>query len=321
LAKLEEMKIRGEQDELSKERDKLEKILDSSARLKKLVKSELQAVADAYGDDRRSPIVAREEAEAFSEKDLLTTEPVTVVLSEKGWIRAARGHDVDGAALSYKAGDKMQVAVKGRSNQNVILLDSTGRAYSLAAHTLPSARGQGEPLTGRISPPSGATFAGLLMEDEKGLVLLSTDAGYGFVAKISDLEGKNRAGKAVVSIPSGGRMLPPKPIVDVENSLLAAVSNEGRLLVFPVTELPELAKGKGNKIISVPSSRLQSREEFMVDVAIIGRGEQLHIYSGKRYLNMSVSDLEHYKGERGRRGNKLPRGFQKVDSVSVVRKA
>jgi len=319
LAKLEEMKIRAEQDELSKERDELEKILSSNARLRTLVKKELQAAADKYGDERRSPIVARTEAEAFSEKDLLTTEPVTVVLSEKGWIRAAKGHDVDGVSLSYKAGDKLQVAVKGRSNQNVILLDSTGRSYSLAAHTLPSARGQGEPVTGRISPPSGATFAGLLMGDEKGFVLLSTDAGYGFIAKISELEGKNRAGKAVVSIPAGARMLAPKLVEDVEQSLLAAVSNEGRLLVFPVAELPQLNKGKGNKIISIPSSRVQSREEFMVDVAVVGPGEQLFVYSGKRYLNMSISDLEHYRGERGRRGNKLPRGFQKVDRIEVVR--
>ncbi|MGD9659811.1 MAG: DNA topoisomerase IV subunit A [Porticoccaceae bacterium] len=317
LAKLEEMKIRGEQDELNKERDELEKILGSNARLKTLVKNELQEVADKYGDDRRSPIVAREEAEAFSEKDLMTTEPVTVVLSEKGWIRAAKGHDVDGSSLSYKAGDSLQVAVKGRSNQSVIIFDSTGRAYTLAAHSLPSARGQGEPLTGRLSPPSGATFSGLMMAEEKGLVLLSTDAGYGFIAKMTDLESKNRSGKAAVSISKGGRLLPPKPLDSLDGRMLAAVSNEGRLLVFPVNELPQLSKGKGNKIINIPSTRLQNREEFMVDVAVIAPGEQLYVYSGKRYLNMSLADLEHYKGERGRRGNKLPRGFQKVDRIEV----
>src|SRR5690606_15798500 len=317
LAKLEEMKIRGEQDELNKERDELEKILGSNARLKTLVKKELQEVADKYGDDRRSPIVAREEAEAFSEKDLMTTEPVTVVLSEKGWIRAARGHDGDGSSLSYTAGDSLQVAVKGRSNQSVIMFDSSGRAYTLAAHSLPSARGQGEPLTGRLSPPSGATFSGLMMAEEKGLVLLSTDAGYGFIAKMTDLESKNRSGKAAVSISKGGRLLPPKPLDSLDGRMLAAVSNEGRLLVFPVNELPQLSKGKGNKIINIPSTRLQNREEFMVDVAVIAPGEQLYVYSGKRYLNMSLADLEHYKGERGRRGNKLPRGFQKVDRIEV----
>jgi topoisomerase IV subunit A len=317
LAKLEEMRIRGEQDELSRERDELEKTLSSNARMKTLVKRELQQIIDEFGDARRSPMVVRKEAEAFSEKDLLTTEPITVVLSEKGWIRAAKGHEVDAAGLSYKSGDGLQSVVKGKSNQNVIILDTTGRAYTLASHSLPSARGQGEPLTGRISPPSGAGFSGMLMGDDTGHVLLSTDAGYGFIARLSDLEAKNRAGKAIVSIPKGGKMLSPKLVRDPESCLLVAVSNEGRMLVFPVSELPQLVKGKGNKIINIPSSRLQSREEFMVDVAIVGPREQLYVYSGKRHLNMNHADLEHYRGERGRRGNKLPRGFQKVDSVQV----
>jgi len=319
LAKLEEMKIRGEQDELSKERDELEKVLGSKTRLKNLVKKELQSVAEKFGDDRRSPIVVRQDAEAFSEKDLLTTEPVTVVLSQKGWIRAAKGHEVDAASLSYKSGDGLLCSVKGRSNQNVIVLDSSGRAYTLAAHTLPSARGQGEPLTGRVNPPSGAQFIGMLMGDSSESVLLTTDAGYGFVAELPDLEAKNRAGKAVVSIPKGGKILPAKPLQGAEGSTLVAISNEGRMLAFPVDELPRLAKGKGNKIINIPSSRLQSREEFMVDVAVVAPGDQLFVYSGKRYLNMSLSDLEHYRGERGRRGNKLPRGFQKVDKIEVKR--
>lgn len=319
LAKLEEMKIRGEQDELSKERDELEKVLGSKTRLKNLVKKELQSVAEKFGDDRRSPIVVRQDAEAFSEKDLLTTEPVTVVLSQKGWIRAAKGHEVDAASLSYKSGDGLLCSVKGRSNQNVIVLDSSGRAYTLAAHTLPSARGQGEPLTGRVNPPSGAQFIGMLMGDSSESVLLTTDAGYGFVAELPDLEAKNRAGKAVVSIPKGGKILPAKPLQGAEGSTLVAISNEGRMLAFPVDELPRLAKGKGNKIINIPSSRLQSREEFMVDVAVVAPGDLLFVYSGKRYLNMSLSDLEHYRGERGRRGNKLPRGFQKVDKIEVKR--
>lgn len=319
LAKLEEMKIRGEQDELNKERDELEKVLGSRTKLKNLVKKELQSVAEKFGDDRRSPLIARQEAEAFSEKDLLVTEPVTVVLSEKGWIRAAKGHDVDAAGLSYKSGDSLLCSVKGRSNQNVIVLDSSGRAYTLAAHTLPSARGQGEPLTGRVNPPSGAQFIGMLMGDGDDLVLLTTDAGYGFVATLPDLEAKNRAGKAVVSIPKGGKILPAKALHSAGDAILVAVSNEGRMLAFPVDELPRLAKGKGNKIINIPSSRLQSREEFMVDVAVVSAGDQLFVYSGKRYLNMSLSDLEHYRGERGRRGNKLPRGFQKVDKIEVKR--
>ncbi len=317
LAKLEEMKIRGEQDDLALERDELQKVLGSEVRLRTLIKKELRTVADNYGDARRSPIVRREEAQAFTEMDLMTSEPVTVVLSEKGWIRAAKGHDIDPASLSYKSGDRFNVAVPGRTSQNVILLDSTGRSYSLPAHTLPSARGQGEPVTGRLNAPSGASFTGLLMGEDDSRCLLATDAGYGFVARLADLHSKNRAGKVVLSIPTGGRVLPPVPVLNTENNLVVAISTEGRMLVFPLGELPELARGKGNKIISIPSSRLQSREEYVVALAVVGPGQQLIIHSGKRYLNMKTGDLEHYLGERGRRGNKLPRGFQKVDSIEV----
>ena len=318
LARLEEMKIRGEQNDLARERDELEKILGSEARLKTLVKKELLAAAEQYGDERRSPIVSRAEAAAFSEKDLLTSEPVTVVLSDKGWIRAGKGHDLDPASLGYKSGDGFLAAAKGRSNQDVVILDSTGRSYSLQSHTLPSARGQGEPLTGRLAPPSGASFVGLLMGEDRTPVLMATDAGYGFVARLGDLQSRNRAGKAAITIPAGGRVLPPQLIDSLDGALVAALSNEGRMLVFPLGELPELSKGKGNKILSIPSSRLASREEFMLGVTVIRPGQQLLVYSGKRHLNMSLADLEHYRGERGRRGNKLPRGFQKVDRVEVV---
>jgi topoisomerase-4 subunit A len=318
LAKLEEFKIRAEQDELSAERDKLEKILGSDRRLKTLVRKELEAIAEEFGDARRSALVQRDEAQAFNEADLLSADPVTVVLSEKGWIRAAKGHEVDGASLNYKAGDTFFASAQGRSNQQVILLDSTGRSYALAAHTLPSARGQGEPATGRLNAPSGATFCGLLMGDDEQRVLLATDAGYGFVAKMADLYTKNRSGKALISIPKGGQILPPIANVNVEDGLVVAMSNEGRMLAFPLSELPELARGKGNRIINIPTSRLQSREEFMLTVAVVAEGQSLVIYSGKRHHNVKFSDLEHYIGERGRRGNKLPRGFQKVDRVAVV---
>lgn len=253
LAKLEEMKIRGEQDELAAERDELQSILGSEDRMRELIKEELLADAETYGDDRRSPIVEREEARAFSEADLVSNDPVTVVLSEKGWVRAAKGHDIDPAGLSYKSGDKFALAAKGRNNQNAVFLDSTGRAYSLMAHSLPSARGQGEPLTGRINPPSGATFAGLLVANPDEKFLLATDAGYGFVASAADLISKNRNGKSVVSIPKGAKLLEPVPVPRREQPrYLAAISNEGRMLVFPLEQLPELARGKGNKIISIP---------------------------------------------------------------------
>ena len=318
LARLEEVRIRAEQEALAAEKLELEKILGSARRLKTLVRNELLAVADEFGDKRRSPLARREEARAFSETELLVSEPVTVVLSEKGWIRSAKGHDVDGASLSYKSGDRFLCAARGRSNQSVVLLDSTGRTYSLAVHNLPSARGQGEPVTGRLNPPSGAGFVSVIMGDDSQQVLMATDAGYGFMANLADLHSKNRAGKTTLTIPRGGRVIKPVAISDRENSLVVAVSNEGRMLAFPLAELPRLARGKGNKILSIPSSRVQSREEFMVAVAVVTPAQQLLVFSGKRHLNIRASDLEHYRGERGRRGNKLPRGFQKVDRVEVT---
>ena len=316
LARLEEFKIRSEQDELAKEKAELELLLGSDTRLKTLVKKELKATAEEYGDERRSPLKERGEAQAFNEKDLLTAEPITVVLSDKGWLRAAKGHEIDPTTLNYKSGDKFLAAARGRSNQNLFLQDSGGRFYALPGHTLPSARGQGEPATGRLNITSGALFTDVLMGADDQKVLLGTDAGYGFVGKIGDLYTKNKAGKAVVSIPKGGRILSPKMVND-SDALIAAVSNEGRLLVFPIAELPELARGKGNKIINIPSSRLQAREEYVIDYGVISQGDALVVHSGKRYLVMKAKDLEHYSGERGRRGHKLPRGFQKVDKLEV----
>jgi topoisomerase-4 subunit A len=320
LARLEEMKILEEKTALEKERDGLQKILESAVKLKNLVRKELIQVAEQFGDDRRSPIVARAEAQALSETELLSVDPITVVISDKGWIRAAKGHDIDAAGLSYKAGDSLKFALHGKSNQQVILLDSTGRSYSLPAHNLPSARGQGEPLTGKIAPPSGATFEGALMGADDQRVLLASDAGYGFVAKLDDLSSKNKAGKALLTLPENAKVLPPQFVTDPEHALLAAVSNDGRLLVFPVTELPELARGKGNKIMNIPAARAQTHEEFVVSVSVINPTQMLTLYSGKRHITLKMSDLEHYKGERGRRGNKLPRGFQKVDAVEVTDK-
>lgn len=320
LARLEEMKIRGEQAELEKERDQLQGILGSAVKLKNLIRKELLQAAEQYGDERRSPIVERAEAQALSETELVSADPVTVVISDKGWIRAGKGHDLDPTSLSYKAGDSFKFAVHGKSNQSVILLDSTGRSYSVPAHKLPSARGQGEPLSGHINPPSGATFEGVLMGAEEQRVLLASDAGYGFVAKLDDLASKNKAGKALLTLPENAKVLPPQLVNDPSQALLAAVSNDGRLLVFPVTELPELPRGKGNKIMNIPSARAAAREEYVIAVSVIHPGQQLTLYSGKRFITLNASDLEHYKGERGRRGNKLPRGFQKVDKAEVTEK-
>jgi topoisomerase-4 subunit A len=317
LARLEEMKIRGEQDDLRKEQTKLTSLLGSEAKLRKLVRTELIKDAQTYGDDRRSPIVARSEARALSETELMPTEPVTVVLSEKGWVRCAKGHDIDATGLSYKAGDGFRAAAAGRSNQFAVFIDSTGRSYSLAAHSLPSARGQGEPLTGRLTPPPGAVFECVLLPEDDALYVVASDAGYGFVVKGEDLQAKNKAGKALLSLPNGAKVIAPRPLANREQDWLGAVTSEGRLLVFKVSDLPQLGKGKGNKIIGVPGERVASREEFVTDLAVITEGATLVLQAGKRTLSLKPDDLEHYKGERGRRGNKLPRGFQRVDSLTV----
>ena len=318
LAKLEEMKIRGEQSELSEERDSLQKTLGSNALMTKLIRGELVAIADEYGDERRSRLVQVEEAKAFSELELTSADPMTVVLSEKGWIRAAKGHDIDPETLNYKSGDAYKFSALGRSNQTTVVFDSTGRAYSLPTHQLPSARGQGEPLTGRIAPPSGATFEGLMTGTEHQKFLLATDAGYGFVAKFSDLVAKNKAGKAVLSLPKGSQVMPPVIVPERQNLLVAAATSEGRLLVFPLADLPELAKGKGNKIIGIPSARAQAREELLVGLLVFGDGDVVQVQSGRQYLKLKLSDLDNYRGERGRRGNRLPKGFQKVSGLAIA---
>ncbi len=318
LAKLEEMKIKGEQDELQQERDALQATLGSESRLREQVRSELEADTERFGDERRSPIQVREEARAFSEADLVSSDPVTVVLSEKGWIRSAKGHDIDPAGLNYKAGDRYHLSARGRNNQQAIVLDSNGRSYALNTHTLPSARGQGEPLTSRINPEPGATFAGLTMGNPEERVLLSTTAGYGFVTQLENMLSRNRNGKAMVTVPRGAEVMSPQAVRQGDNVWLAAVSNEGRMLVFPLADLPELGKGKGNKIISIPGPRVQSGEEFMVAVTTFAEQDALVLHAGKRHLKLRFSDLEHYRGERGRRGNKLPRGLQRVDRIEVV---
>jgi len=317
LAKLEEMKIRGEQAELAQERDQLEKILASKKRLKDLIRDELIADAETHGDERRSPIVIRAEAQAISSEQMLPSEPVTVVLSTKGWVRAGKGHELDPASLSYKAGDHYCDQAKGRSNQPAVFIDSTGRSYTLAAHSLPSARSQGEPLTGRLKPPSGANFVGVLLGDNQQQYVLASDAGYGFVVTLEDLLTKNRNGKAVLKLPNGAKVLKPRVVTHYEDQFLVAVSSEGRLLIFPVAYLPTLSKGKGNKIVNIPAAKLKTREEYVVDLAILNENDSLTLYSGKRKLTIKSGDLAYYHGERGRRGHKLPRGFRRVERLEA----
>lgn len=318
LARLEEIRIQGEKESLEAEQDDLARTLGSTRRMRTLLVRELREVAEEHGDDRRSPLVEREEARAFAEEDLLSTEPITVILSEKGWVRSAKGHEIDPRELAYRTGDAFGHLARGRSNDALVFLDTTGRAYSLPPHTLPSARGQGEPLTGRLSPPSGAGFAGVVMGGSRTAVLVASSAGYGFVARLEDLVSKNRTGKAVLTLPKGAAVLPPRTVADPERDLLVAVSSAGRMLVFPVAELPELARGKGNKILSIPKAAFEAGEEALLGVVAVPPDGELVVHAGQRYLRLKTGDLEAYRGERARRGNRLPRGFQKVDRVEVV---
>lgn len=315
LARLEEMKIRGEQDELSKEREKINSILASNAKLKKQVKDELLADAKKFGDARRSPIVHREAAQAISESELVASEPVTVVLSAKGWIRSAKGHEVDASTLSYRDGDALLQAARGRSTQNVGFLDSTGRAYASLAHTLPSARGNGEPLTGRFSPPAGATFTGVAIADNDTRFILASSFGYGFVTRFENFISRNKAGKALINADDAADTLQPVLVIDAKTDWVVLITSTGHLLAFPLSELPELDKGKGNKLIQIPPARLKAGEEKVTAVACVKQGGELTLYCGARKLTLSWRDLQAYEGTRASRGHSLPRGFQRVDSV------
>ena len=315
LARLEEMKIRGEQDELDAERDRLIATLDSKAKLKKLIKDELLADAKKFGDARRSPLVAREAAQALDETELVASEPMTVVLSEKGWVRAAKGNDVDAASLSYREGDGLLAAVRARSNQQVAFLDSAGRSYSTAVHTLPSARGNGEPLTGRFTPAPGAGFQALASGDNDARFVIASSHGYGFVTRFENLTGRNKAGKALLSLSEGGNVLQPAAVADVAADRIVAVTSAGHVLAFPLSELPELDKGKGNKIIEIPKAKRGT--EKVVAIAVVPPAGKLQVKSGARTMTLSFRELDEYIGARGSRGGLLPRGWQKVDGLGV----
>jgi topoisomerase-4 subunit A len=315
LARLEEMKIRGEQDDLLKEAEKIAAILASKAKLKKQVKDELLADAKKFGDARRSPLVQREAAQAISETELVPSEPVTVVLSTKGWARAAKGHDVDASTLGYREGDKLLQAVRGRSTQQVAFLDSTGRAYSTAAHTLPSARGNGEPLTGRFAPPAGASFVGAAMGEDAAKFVVASSYGYGFVTAFANFTGRNKAGKQLINADDAADILKPAPVVDPATDWVVSITSAGHLLAFPLAELPELDRGKGNKLIQIPPAKLKSGDEKVIAVACVRQGGELIVHSGRQKLVLAWRDLQAYEGSRASRGNLLPRGYLRVDRV------
>jgi topoisomerase-4 subunit A len=318
LAKLEEMKIRDEQDALSDERDDLEKVLGSKARLKTMIKKELLADAEQFGDQRRSKLVERDAAQALREEDLVPSEPVTVILSKSGWVRAAKGHEIDAATLNYRAGDEYQHAAQGRSNEQAVFLDTRGRAYSLSAHTLPSARSLGEPLTSRFTLKAGERFMWTLCGVPDQKIVLASSFGYGFFTELGNLHGRMKAGKAVLSVPKGSEPVMPALInFETGNTIVCATSG-GHLLAFPLGDVPELVKGKGNKLINIPPKRLKAGEEFMVGVAVMGDDDEIRIWAGQRYLRMGMKDLEHFRGDRAHRGRKLPRGFQRVSRIEVA---
>ena len=317
LARLEEVRIKAELDDLGKERKSLQLTLGSRQRLKTLVRKELEEDAKIFGDDRCSPLTQREEAKAIDETDLMPTEPVTVILSSNGWARSAKGHDIDPETLNYRSGDSFKAAVCGRSNQSALFLDSTGRCYSIPVHQLPSARSLGEPVASRLNPPEGASFEGVMLGVPDDIYLLGSSAGYGFLAKLEDLHTRNKNGKAVITVPKGGTVMIPSRVTSIEENRIAAVSSSGRLLVIQASELPLLAKGKGLKIINIPSARFKSGEEYVVAIIAVPQDCSLNITAGQRKLLLKPAELEKYAGERGRRGNMLPRGYRNVSRLSV----
>lgn len=317
LAKLEEIKIKAEQDELAKERDQLQTLLSSNRRLNTLIRKEIITDAEKYGDKRRSPLVERAEAKAITEQELIPSEPVTIILSEMGWVRSAKGHDIDPISLNYKAGDGYKTSVKGKSNQPVIFIDSTGRSYAIEPNTLPSARGQGEPLSGKLSLPIGAQVEQMVMSSQEDKrILMASDAGYGFICTYSDLIARNRNGKAVINLPENAKVM---PIIELNDTtpLLLALTNFGRMLVFPVETLPSLSKGKGNKIIAISSAQAQKREDYLINLALISDKSSITLYAGKRKLTLKAADLQKFMAERGKKGTLLPRGLQRVDRIEI----
>jgi topoisomerase-4 subunit A len=319
LAKLEEMKIRDEQDLLSDERDGLEKILGSKARLKTLIRKELQADAETYGDERRSVLVERGAAQALRQEDLVPSEPVTIVLSQSGWVRSAKGHEIDPTTLNYRAGDEFRHSARGRSNEQAVFLDSRGRAYSLSAHTLPSARSLGEPLSSRFTLQAGEKFLYTLSGGGECRLVLATTFGYGFTTDLANLHSRMKAGKAVLTVPSGAVPVMPATYDPKAGNTIVCATSDGYLLAFPLNDVPELSKGKGNKLINIPPKRLKGGLEQMVGLTVMAEKEEILVWAGQRYLRMGARDIEHFRGERAHRGRKLPRGFQRVTKIELAR--
>ena len=317
LARLEEIKITGEQQALSREKAELQKILKSRDRLKTVVKKELVADAEEFGDDRRSPLVEREAAQALSESALIPSEPITVVLSKKGWIRAAKGLEVDPRELAYRGDDGYLHSGPGKTNQPLLCLDSTGRVYGLRSHELPSARSLGEPVGKTLKPPPGATFAGVMIGENSSQFLLASDSGYGFVATLEDLLTRNKSGKSALTVRAGG-VLPPQRIFEYEDDWVAAITDTGRLLIFALAELPQLNRGKGVKLINIPAARHKAGDEKLQSVAVFREGDSLRLFAGKQHMRLKPKDIDTFVGSRAQRGRALPRGYKRATGVETI---
>jgi topoisomerase-4 subunit A len=319
LARLEEMKIRAEQKELADERDELDKILKSKARLRKLVRDELLTDAEEYGDERRTKLIERDAAQAISETDLLTSEPTTVVLSRLGWVRAAKGHEIDARALSYKTGDEFQALARGKNLQQAVFIDSTGRAYSLDAHTLPAARGYGEPLSGTVDPPDGATFAAVLIGEPADAWLVASDAGYGFKVKLGELYARNKKGKSILKVPENSKVLPAYPVSDPK-SVAVFVNNDGEVLALPCDAIEEMSGGKGQNLYGIPGKKSADRDEYLVAMAVVSPGEILTVYSGKSSpMTLKFDELRQFTDKKGQRRQRFSRAYKQIDRLDVVR--
>ncbi|MDB4057193.1 DNA topoisomerase IV subunit A [Candidatus Thioglobus sp.] len=319
LAKLEEVKIKSEADELGKERKSIELLLSSETRLKTYIKKELRVILEEFGDKRRCQIISDvSSAQAFNDQDMIPAENVTVVLSEKGWVKAAKGHEIDSSSLNYKSGDTYLKDAKGRSNQMAFFIDSTGRSYSILANSLPSARGQGEPLTGKLTPPLGAEFIDVVMGKDEQAVILSSDAGYGFVSTLGNLNSKTKSGKHLITLSKQARANRLAIVEDVDNHYVAVATNRARLLIFPISELPHLSKGKGNKLIQIANKDFIDREEFVIGVCAIKDNQKLRVQYGKKHKKYSFEELVNFVSHRARKGLILPGVFKKVDSIEAV---
>ncbi|MGP1928365.1 MAG: DNA topoisomerase IV subunit A [Arsenophonus sp. NC-WZS1-MAG3] len=318
LAKLEEFKLRTEQDELAKERDQLQNILGSEQNLNTLIKKEIETDAQTYGDARRSPFKERIEVKAIKEHNILPSEPVTIVLSIMGWVRSAKGHDIDPTNLSYKAGDGFRGAARGKTNQPVIFLDNTGRSYSLDPLNLPSARGYGEPITGKLALPPGAMIEYVLTAPKEQKYLLASNAGYGFICTTNDLVAKNKAGKALITLSNNAKILAPLEVNNEQQDLLLAVTKAGRMLIFPVIELSQLSKGRGNKIINIATAQSASEDDLLVWLIFLQPQSSITLYFSKRKLKLNPEDLQKYRAERGRKGSLLPRGLQSIERIEIT---